>query len=69
MEDHVYSVTELVGSSKTSIADAVRTAVAKASETKPNIRWFEVVDIRGHVNGGEVAHFQVTLKVGSTLEG
>lgn len=68
MEDHVYSVTELVGSSKTSIADAVRTAVAKASETKRNIRWFEVVNIRGHVDGGEVAHFQVTLKVGFTLE-
>lgn len=68
MEDHVYSVTELVGSSETSIDDAIRKAIAKTSETKRNVKWFQVVETRGHVEGGQVAHFQVTLKVGFTLD-
>ncbi len=68
MQDHVYSVTELVGSSATSIEDAIQTAIAKASETKRNIKWFEVGEMRGHVENGRVAHYQVTLKVGFTLD-
>lgn len=68
MEDHVYSVTELVGSSETSIDDAIRKAIAKTSETKRNVKWFQVVETRGHVENGQVAHFQVTLKVGFTLD-
>lgn len=68
MEDHVYSVTELVGSSRTSIDEAIRNAVAKACETKRSVKWFEVLETRGHVEDGQLAHFQVTLKVGFTLD-
>jgi dodecin len=69
MSDHVYKCIELVGSSPTGVEDAVRNAIAKASQTLRNLRWFEVVDTRGHVEGGQVAHWQVTLKIGFTLEG
>ena len=69
MADHVYKTIELVGSSTTGVEDAVRTAIAKAAETVRNLRWFEVVETRGHIaEGGQVAHWQVTLKVGFTLE-
>ena len=68
MPDHVYKVVELVGSSKTSIEDAITQAVSKASATVRNMRWFEVVQTRGHIENGKVAHYQVTLKVGFTLE-
>jgi flavin-binding protein dodecin len=54
--------------SETSIEDAIQTAVAKASSTVRNIRWFEVIQTRGHVEDGKVAHYQVMLKVGFTLE-
>ena len=67
MSDHVYKVTELVGSSKTSIDDAIRTAISRASKTLRNLRWFEVEQIRGHVADDGVHHYQVTLKVGFTL--
>ena len=67
--DHVYKVVELVGSSKDSIEDAIRTAIKRADETLRNLRWFEVVQTRGHVESGEVRHFQVVLKAGFTLEG
>ncbi|MGE0802062.1 MAG: dodecin [Lautropia sp.] len=68
MSDHVYKLLELTGSSKTGIEDAVQTAIAKASQTVRNIHWFEVVETRGHVADGKIAHWQVTLKVGFTLE-
>jgi dodecin len=69
MSDHVYKVVELVGSSQESIEDAVRTAIKRADQTLRNLRWFEVVQTRGHVENGEVRHFQVVLKAGFTLEG
>ncbi|MDB5895463.1 MAG: hypothetical protein JWQ88_2994 [Rhodoferax sp.] len=68
MSNHVYKTVELTGSSPTGMEDAVRTAIAKASETIRNIHWFNVVETRGHVVDGKVAHWQVTLKVGFTLE-
>ncbi len=68
MSDHVYKSIELTGSSATSIEDAVNGAIAKASETLRNIQWFTVQETRGHVVNGKVAHWQVTIKVGFTLE-
>jgi flavin-binding protein dodecin len=68
MPDHVYKTIELVGSSTQSMEDAVQKAIAKAAETVRNLRWFEVLDTRGHIEGGRVAHWQVTLKLGFTLE-
>ena len=68
MSNHVYKVIELAGSSEKSIDDAIRNAVARASKTVRNMRWFEVVETRGHIEGNSVAHFQVTIKVGFTLD-
>ncbi len=68
MSDHVYKSVELTGSSRVGIEDAVSRAIAKASETVRNIHWFSVIETRGHVEDGKVAHWQVTLKVGFTLE-
>ncbi len=68
MSDHVYKLLELTGSSKTSVDDAVRNAIAKASKTIRNMHWFHVTETRGHIADGKVAHWQVTLKVGFTLE-
>lgn len=68
MPDHVYKTIELVGSSTRGMEDAVQKAIAKAAETVRNLRWFEVLDTRGHIEGGRVAHWQVTLKLGFTLE-
>jgi flavin-binding protein dodecin len=68
MSDHIYKTIELVGSSSKSVEDAVQKAVAKAAETVRNLRWFQVVDTRGHIEGGRIAHWQVTLKLGFTLE-
>ena len=68
MSDHVYKIVELVGSSPTGIEDAIQTAIARASSTIDNIRWFEVTDTRGHVEGGKVSHYQVTIKVGFTVK-
>jgi dodecin len=59
---------ELVGSSETSIEDAIQTAIKRASQTLRNLHWFEVVQTRGHIEKGEVRHYQVVLKVGLTLE-
>ncbi len=67
-DDNIYGVSEIVGSSETSVDDAIRKAVKKASENRRHIRWFEVTQLRGHVEDGEVAHFQATLKLGYTLE-
>ena len=68
MSDHVYKSIELVGSSSASIEDAVSTAIAKAAQTVRNLRWFQVIETRGHIEGARIAHWQVTLKVGFTLE-
>jgi dodecin len=68
VSDHIYKTIELVGSSSRGVEDAVQKAVAKAAETVRNLRWFQVVDTRGHIEGGKVAHWQVTLKIGFTLE-
>ena len=68
MPDHVYKSIELTGSSKTSIEDAVTRAIAKAAKTVRNMQWFQVIETRGHIAKGKVAHWQVTVKVGFTLE-
>ena len=68
MSDHVYKHVELTGSSKSGIEDAVGNAIARASKTLRHIQWFEVVETRGHVVDGKIAHWQVTLKLGFTLE-
>jgi hypothetical protein len=68
MSQHVYKLLELVGSSTTSTDDAIRNAIEMASKTVRHIDWFEVVETRGHVADGKVAHYQVTLKVGFRLE-
>jgi flavin-binding protein dodecin len=66
--DHVYRLTEIVGSSRTSVDDAVRTAIKKAAETVRNIEWFQTEEIRGQVIDGDVAYYQVTLKLGFRVE-
>ncbi len=69
MSDHVYSISEIVGSSTTSTDDAIRTAIARANKTLRHLDWFEVKEVRGHLGeDGEIAHFQVTLKVGFRME-
>jgi flavin-binding protein dodecin len=65
---NVYKVVEIVGSSPDSIADAVRVGIARAAKSLRHIGWFEVIDTRGHVENGQVKHFQVTMKVGFTME-
>ena len=66
---HVYKILELVGSSETSIEDAIENAISRAAKTVREMKWFEVVQTRGHVENGTVGHYQVTLRVGFTLEG
>ena len=68
MDDHVYRVIEVVGTSQESIEAAVRNAVKRASATIRNLRWFEIARTSGHIHDGKVQHFQVTLKVGFTME-
>ncbi|BBH68225.1 hypothetical protein ACTI_49100 [Actinoplanes sp. OR16] len=68
MTNHVYRLSEIVGSSPDSVEDAIRTAIAKASRTVRNIEWFETKEIRGQVVDGDVAHFQVRLKIGFRVE-
>ena len=68
MSNHVYKKVELVGSSQESIEAAVENALEKAGETLRNLRWFEIVETRGHIVDGAVGHWQVTVKVGFTLE-
>ena len=68
MTDHVYKSLELTGSSAKSSDDAVRNAIAKAAKTMRNMHWFQVTETRGHIDGSKVAHWQVTLKIGFTLE-
>jgi dodecin len=68
MSSHVYKTIELVGSSTKGFDDAVNTAIERASSTVRNLRWFQIVETRGHIEEGRVAHWQVTLKVGFTLD-
>ena len=68
MTDHVYKQIELTGSSSVSSDEAVRSAVAKAAKTIRGMRWFQVIETRGHIDDDAVAHWQVTIKVGFTLE-
>jgi flavin-binding protein dodecin len=68
LSDHVYKSVEVTGSSTDGIDDAIRAAVGKAEESLRNLEWFEVVAIRGHLDQGTVAHFQVTIKIGFRLE-
>lgn len=68
-ENHVYKIIELTGTSTTSIEDAVNNAVARANKTLKNLGWFQVVETRGNISEGKVHHWQVTIKVGFTLEG
>jgi len=68
MSNHVYRLSEIVGSSPTSVDDAIRTAIQKATQTVRNIEWFETQEIRGQVADGEIAHFQVRLKIGFRVE-
>ena len=68
MADHVYKITELCGSSPNSIEEAVNNAVSRAAKTLRNMRWMEIVETRGHIENGRVAHWQVTVKIGFTLE-
>lgn len=68
MPSHTYKVIELVGSSPISSDDAIQTAISKASLTLKHLNWFEVIETRGHIEDGKVAHYQVTLKVGFRIE-
>ena len=68
MSDHTYRVTEIVGSSPESLQQAIRTGVARAGQTLRNLEWFEVSEIRGQIDDGGVAHFQVGLKIGFRLD-
>lgn len=69
MSEHVYKVIELVGSSSVSIEEAIQAAIRRASVTLRNLRWFEVLETRGQIDAGKIQHYQVTLKVGFTMDG
>ena len=69
MTDHVYKITELTGSSANSIEDAVNTAVTRAAKTIRNMRWFEVSELRGRIDNNKIDAWQVSVKIGFTLEG
>jgi len=68
MSDHIYKKIEIVGSSTKSIEDAIENAINRAGQSVKNLRWFEVTETRGHIDDGKVKHYQVTLKIGFTLE-
>lgn len=67
MTDHIYKKIELTGSSTIGMQDAIETAISKAGETTDNMRWFEVIETRGHIENGKIAHWQVTVKIGYAL--
>lgn len=67
--NNIYKKIELTGSSDQGVEAAIANAIERASQTIRNMRWFEVIDLRGHIENGRVAHYQVTIKVGFTLEG
>jgi dodecin len=68
MADHTYRVTEIVGTSPTSVDDAIRNGVARAAKTLRNLDWFEATEIRGHIVDGQIGHYQITMKVGFRLD-
>lgn len=68
MTDHIYKKIELTGSSSVSMQEAIENAIAKAAKSLHDMRWFEVIETRGHIDQGKIAHWQVTIKVGFTLE-
>ena len=68
MSEHTYTLIELVGSSHASIEGAVQNAIAKAAVDEKSLRWFQVLETRGHIEDGKVAHWQVTVKIGATLD-
>ena len=68
MDEHIYKIIQLAGSSETSIEDAIQTAITKASKSLHHLRWFEVLETRGQIDNGLVKHYQVVIKVGFTLE-
>jgi hypothetical protein len=68
VSEHVYKVTEIVGSSATGVDDAIRSGIDRAAKTLRNLDWFEVTEIRGHLDNGAVGHFQVTMKVGFRMD-
>ena len=68
MSDHVYKILELTGSSSVGIEDAVQMAVSRAAETVRNMRWLQVTETRAHIENNKIAHWQVTVKIGFTLE-
>jgi len=68
MDDHIYRVIEIVGTSQKGLDDAIKSAIQRANSTLRNLRWFEVARTSGHIADGKVEHFQVTLKVGFTME-
>jgi len=68
MEDHIYKKVEVVGSSTNSVEEAVRNAIARAGQSVRKMRWFEVAEVRGDIQDDHVAHWQVTVKIGFTLE-
>jgi flavin-binding protein dodecin len=68
MSEHVYKMLELTGSSTTSIEDAVKNAIRKAAKTVRRMQWFQILETRGHIEDGDVLHWQVTVKVGFTLD-
>lgn len=67
MSEHIYKIMELTGSSATGMQDAIENAIARAAKTVQDMRWFEVVETRGHIEQGKIGHWQVTIKVGFTL--
>ena len=67
MSDHIYKIVQLVGSAPSSVEDAIQNAIVRASKSLKHLRWFEVLETRGQVEGGKVSHYQVTIKVGFTL--
>ena len=68
MADHIYSISEIVGSSAVSVDDAIKGAIARAGKTLHNLDWFEVTNIRGHIEDNQLSHYQVTLKIGFRLD-
>lgn len=68
MSNHIYKVAEIVGSSDEGLEEAIESAVARASKSLRNLAWFEVTETRGHIENGEIAHYQVKLKVGFRLD-
>ena len=67
MTDHIYKKIELTGSSTIGMQEAIESAISKAGETNNNMRWFEVIETRGHIQNGKIAHWQVTVKIGFAL--